>query len=97
MSNLVVTPDSDDGYNVGQSASSKVGFYGSTPVVQPSGAAQAAITDNSGGSADPSTGVVALTATYNSTIIADALATVIAQGNAVQSALSSLGLMKGSA
>lgn len=36
-----------DGTLLGQSATDKVGFYGKTPVVQPSGADQAAITAGS--------------------------------------------------
>lgn len=37
------------GTQIGTSASQKLGFYAATPAVQPSGAAQAAITDSSGG------------------------------------------------
>lgn len=85
------------GYYVGQSASDLVGFYGTAPAVQPSGAAQAAITDSSGGTANSATGVAALTGSYNSTILANALATVIAQTNAMRSALVTLGILKGSA
>lgn len=33
------------GYKIGTAATQKVGFFGATPVVQPSGAAQAAATD----------------------------------------------------
>lgn len=33
-----------DGTRLGRAAASKVSFYGATPVVQPSGAAQAALT-----------------------------------------------------
>ena len=74
-----------------------VAFYGGTPVARPSGAAQAAITDSSGGTANSATGVAALTGTYNSTIIANALATIIAQTNALRLALVNLNLAKGSA
>lgn len=95
-SNQVKTPLSPDGFVVGQSITDKVGFYGTTPVVQGTAAAQASITDASGGTAAPTTGVAALTGTYNSTIIANALATVIAQTNAMRTVLVNLGLMKGS-
>lgn len=88
----------DDGVDLGRSTTDKIGFYGlATPVVQPSGSAQAAITDSSGGTANSATGVAALTGTYNSTIIANALATVIAQTNAIRSALVAVNLIKGSA
>lgn len=96
QSNLIKTPSSPDGYQVGQSATDLVGFYGTTPIVQPTAAAQAAITDSSGGAAAPTTGVAALTGTYNSAIIANALATLIAQTNAMRTALVNLGVMKGS-
>lgn len=90
------TPKTGGGYVVGQSAADVVGYYGATPVVQPTAAAQAAVTDGSGGAASATTGVQALTAGYNSAILGNALATVIAQGNAMRAALVSLGLIKGS-
>ncbi len=43
-SNKIKTELSPDGFLVGQSATDLVGFYGATPVVQPTAAAQAAIT-----------------------------------------------------
>lgn len=86
-----------DGHQVGNSASSLVGYWGATPIVQPKGAAQALITDASGGTAAPTNGILTLTGTYNSTIIANAIATIAAQTNAIQAALVAAGLMKGSA
>jgi hypothetical protein len=96
-SNEIKTPLSPDGYLTGQSATDKVAFYGATPIAQKAAAAQAAVTDASGGSAAPTNGILTLTGTYNSTIIANAIATLAAQGNAMQAVLVSLGLMKGSA
>lgn len=96
-SNKSQTPKSADGHVVGQSSADLIAFYGSTPIVQPSGAAQGVITDSSGGAANPATGVAALTGTYNSTIIANALATIIAQNTAMRLALVNLGLIKGGA
>jgi hypothetical protein len=89
------TPLSGGGYTVGQSAADLVGFYGATPIVRPSSAAQGVITDSSGGTANVTTGVAALTGTYNSAIIANALATIIAQNTAMRLALVNLGLIKG--
>jgi hypothetical protein len=80
----------------GDSPSQVIGFYGTTPITQPTAAAQAAVTDNSGGTANPTTGIAALTGTYNSTILANAIATLAAQTNAVRLALVNLGLIKGS-
>lgn len=96
MTAVQISNATSDGTTLGQSASDKLGFYGATPVTQPTAAAQATITDASGGVAAPTNGVLTLTGTYNSTIIANALATVIAQSNATRAALVSLGLLKGS-
>ena len=90
------TRKSDGGFSLGQSITDKVSLYGVTPVAQPTAAAQAAITDASGGTAAPTNGVLTLTGTYNSAIIGNALATIIAQGNALRAALVSLGAIKGS-
>lgn len=95
-SNKTYTPMSADGFVVGQSTSDLITFYGGTPIARPTAAAQAAVTDSSGGTANSSTGIAALTGTYNSTIIANAIATLAAQGNAIRSALVSLNLIKGS-
>lgn len=84
-----------DGTSLGYNTSDLLTFYGGTPRAQPSGAAQAAITDASGGEAAPTNGVLTITGTYNSAIIANALATIIAQGNAIRAALVSLNLMAG--
>ena len=86
-----------DGTILGQTATvSKVGFWGTAPIVQSTAAAQAAITDLSGGAAAPTNGVATITGTYNATILSNALATIIAQGNAIRSALVLSGIMKGS-
>jgi hypothetical protein len=85
-----------DGTTLGQSAADKIGFYGATPVAQPTNASQAAITDGSTGTAAATNGIQPCTATYNSTIINNAVATLAAQGNALRNALVSLGAIKGS-
>lgn len=48
-----------DGVVLGQKTTEPLGFYGVTAVTQPTAAAQAAITDSSGGTAAPTTGVAA--------------------------------------
>ena len=95
-SNEVKTPASPDGYLVGQSSTDLVAFYGATPIAQPTAAAQATVVDASGGTAAPTNGILTVTGTYNSAILANAIATLAAQGNAMQAALVSLGLIKGS-
>ncbi len=88
----------DAGQCLGQSTADLIGFYGlTTPIVQPVGGAQAAVVDTSGGTATALTGVTTITGTYNSVILANAFATVIAQGNALRSALVALNLIKGAA
>lgn len=90
-----LSDQNSQGTTLGASASDVVGFYGVTPVTQPTAAAQAAVTDASGGTAAPTNGILTITATYNSTIIANAIATLAAQANAMRNALVSLGLIKG--
>lgn len=85
------------GVSMGQSTSDLIGFYGVTCIAQLADAAQAAITDASGGTAAATNGMLTLTGTYNSAIIANGLATLAAQGNALRNALVSLGLIKGAA
>lgn len=90
------TPKTGGGYTVGQSSSDLVGFYGATPIARPSGAAQAAVTDASGGTAAATNGILTLTGTYNSAILANAIATLAAQSNAIRNALVSVGIIEGS-
>lgn len=86
-----------DGTRLGVNSAELVAFWGKTPIAQPAGAAQAAITDGSTGTAAPTNGVAALTGTYNSTLLINAFATIIAQTNAMRNALVSVGIIKGSA
>jgi len=86
-----------DGTLIGQDSASLVAFYGAAPVAQPAAADQAAVVDASGGTAAATNGILALTGTYNSAILGNAIATLAAQSNAIRAALVSLGLIKGSA
>jgi hypothetical protein len=72
-----------DGNLYGQSPTDKVGFYGSTPIVQRSGAAQAAVAGSAGGT---------YTATEQ-TIINN----LVTLANELRAAKVALGLIKGSA
>lgn len=94
---IVSLRTTEDGVQLGLASTDKVGFYGATPVVQPAAAAQAAVTDASGGTGAATNGILTLTGTYNSAIIANAIATLAAQGNAIRAALVSVGIIKGSA
>ena len=86
-----------DGKVFGNSTSDLIAFYGGAPIARLAAAAQAVITDGSVGTANTTTGVGALTGTYNSTLIVNAIATLVAQGNALRAAMVSLNLIKGSA
>jgi len=81
---------STDGYQVGQTTSSYVAFYGTAPIQRGSGVSQ--LTDTSGGTAAAGTGLQALTSTYNSTLIANGLSTVAAAINQAYTLLHNLGL-----
>ncbi len=80
-----------DGSRLGQSSTDKVAFYGATPVVRPS--VPAAITDASGGTGAVTNGILTLTGTYNSTILANAIATLAASVNSIRAALVSVGIV----
>lgn len=86
QSNLVEVVESPDGYRMGQASTSKCSFYGATPIVQPSGAAQAAV-----GTAAAITTAAHGFATGTQ---ADAIVTLV---NEMRTVLVNLGLMKGSA
>lgn len=90
-----VPENAGDGLLIGQAATSLVGYYGATPIAQPTSGDQATVVDTSGGTKNAATGVTTITGTYNSTILANAFSTVIAQGNALRTALVNLGLIKG--
>jgi len=90
------SPKSDGGITIGQSATDLVGFYAATPIVQPTSASQAAIVNSAGGTASATTGLQALTGSYNSTLIANSLATVVVLVNKLRADMVALGLIKGS-
>ena len=92
-----LTDGGPDGATLGQSITDLISFYGKTPIAQKAAAAQAQVTDASGGAAAPTNGILTLTATYNSAIIGNAIATLAAAVNAANATLVSVGLQKGSA
>lgn len=75
----------------------KHSFYGVSPVAQPAGAFQAAITNSFGGTANLATGMAAITGTYNSTILANAITTLYTQLEEIRASLVELGILKGAA
>jgi hypothetical protein len=97
MAVCYVGDNGPDGTVMGTGATELIGFYGATPVARIGITAQGAITDASGGTAANTNGILTITGTYNSAILANAIATLAAQGNALRAALVSVGLIKGSA
>lgn len=87
-----------DGVLIGEAATEKVGFFAAPPVVQPSAAAQGALTDSSGGTADGTVSAVGSTNGGDvSGTINNNFAEVTSRINAIRSALVTLGLIKGAA
>jgi len=84
-SNERETPKSSDGFLVGQSATDKIGFYGATPVAQPSAASQAAVATTGSTTSTPYG--------YTTSAQADAIVTLL---NEIRAVLVANGLMKGS-
>lgn len=86
QSNVIKSANSPDGNMYGQASDEKVGFFGTTPIVQPSSANQAAV-----GTAASITTAAHGFATGTQ---ADAIVTLV---NEMRTVLVNLGLMKGSA
>lgn len=84
-----------DGVLVGETSSEKVGFFGATPVDQPADAEEAALTDNSGGTASDT--IAAIGATYDQDEVRNAVASLAEKVNRLRTDLVELGLIKGSA
>lgn len=86
------------GTKIGTAAGQKLSLWNATPVVQPSGAAQVALTNSSGGTTD---GTISAVGATNSGDVSGAINNNFAELyvllNAIRSALVSIGAMKGSA
>lgn len=83
------------GTKIGTAATQKLGFYGATPVVQPSGSAQAALTDSTGGTA--STTISNVGGSFSQSTLNNNFASLVNLANALRSAGVSAGLWKGGA
>lgn len=89
MAVQVIGRDVTAGVQVAQT-SSKVGFYGTTPIAKPT---VTAVTDGSTGTAAATNGIAPATATYNSTIVNNAVATLADGVNRLRTALANLGIV----
>jgi hypothetical protein len=76
---------SDDGAQLGGAATDKVGFFGTTPAVQPSAAGQAALTSTTVTSSTPFGFVTATAASAAVSLLVE-----------IRAALVTLGIIKGS-
>lgn len=89
---------STTGSKIGTAVTQKLGFWNVTPVVQPSGAEQAALTDSSGGTAN---GTVEAVGATNSGDVSGAINNnfkeVVTLLHAIRTALVAVGIMKGAA
>lgn len=99
MSNILTIkaiPTQVDGIQIATAATEKVGLFGATPVVQPTGAAQAAVVAGStNGTAAAAADLAALKA--EAELIGDDVRAVIALANKLRADLVALGLIKGAA
>lgn len=85
-----------DGVLIGESASEKVGFFAATPVDQPVGATQAAVTDTTtNGAASSAADLAALKTECEA--IGDTLRATVILVNKLRTDLVELGLIKGAA
>lgn len=98
-SNILETPKTADGIYVGQDSADKVGFYGTTPVAQPSSASQASVAAL--GTTTISAANTSAVFGFSSSTAAAALVTKIESlrvlVNQLRSELVTLGVIKGSA
>jgi hypothetical protein len=78
-----------EGLYIAQSGG-KLGFYGATPIVK---ATVTAVTDGSTGTAAATNGIQPLTATYNSTLLINSIATLADGINRIRTALANVGLV----
>lgn len=82
------------GTKIATAASQKLGFYGATPVVQPSGSAQAALTDSTTGTAG--TTLANVGTSFSQSTLNNNFASLANLVNAIRSALVAEGIIKGS-
>lgn len=84
-SNLLVSPATADGYQVGGAATSLIGFYGATPVAQPTSSGEAAVTTTAATTSTPYG--------FSTSTQANAIVTLV---NQLRADLVTLGIIKGS-
>jgi predicted RecA/RadA family phage recombinase len=93
--NLIV--GSTTGTKIGTATTQKLGFWNATPIVQPAGAAQGALTDNSGGSGSTVPLVGNTMAGNEAANINNAHFAIVTLLHAIRTALVNAGIIKGAA
>lgn len=84
--NIIKTSENPDGHMIGQTADSKVGFYGQTPAAQRASADQAAVTTTAATTSTPWG--------FSTSAQANGIVTLV---NEIRATLVATGLMKGGA
>ena len=98
LSDVNVALGTTTGTKLGTSASQKLGLWNATPIVQPSGASQAALTDSTMGTADGTLAQVGNTMGGDvSSTINNNFADIAVLVNALRTALVNVGIIKGAA
>jgi hypothetical protein len=93
-----LTLGTSTGTKIGTATSQKLGFWNATPIVQPAGALQAAVTDSTGSSATGTMPAIRNdTTAHCASDAADGLHVLYGLVNAMRTALVNAGIMKGSA
>lgn len=95
-----IATDTSTGTKIGTAATQKLGFFNATPIVQPSGANQAALTDSTGGTASTTLASITAGASYaqaDMVAVKNAIASLARLLNQHRTDLVALGLEKGSA
>jgi hypothetical protein len=92
---VILTTGTTNGVEFGSAASDKLGFHGTTPTAQRSGAAQAALTDSTTGTAG--TTVSSVGASFSQSTLNNNFASMLNLLNELRAAMVAKGLIKGSA
>ena len=95
-----IVANTTTGTKIGVNTSEKWGFWNATPVIQPAGGNQAALTDNTGGVAGATLAAITAGANYaqsDMNTVKNSISSLAQNINVIRGVLVTLGLMKGSA
>jgi len=95
-----ISAGTTSGTKIGTATAQKLGFWNATPIIQPASAAQAALTDSTGGTASTTLAAITAGAAYaqaDMTAVKNAIASLANLLGATRTALVNSGIMKGAA